>query len=34
MCKKFMKIFNSMSKNEFNNLKQFKKKVIEINDYF
>ena len=31
---KFMKIFNNMSKNEFNNLEQFQKKTIKINDYF
>ena len=27
-------MFNNMSKNEFNNLKQFKKNIIKINDGF
>ena len=33
MPKKFIKIFNNITKNEFNNLKQFKKNVVEVYDY-
>ena len=29
-----MKMFNNILKNEFNNLKQFKKNIIKVNDYF
>ena len=29
-----MKIFNKRLKNEFDNLKQFKKNVIKVDDYF
>ena len=28
-----MKIFNNISKNKFNNLKQLKKNIIEIDNY-
>ena len=34
MHKRFIKEFNNMSKNKFNNLKQFKKNIIKIDNCF